>query len=104
MAKQSDIYAEIYHIVQLIPRGKVSTYGLIAQKLGASPRLVGWALNASIKSSTQIPAHRVVNRNGQLTGKMHFETPKTMQERLQVEGVEVKEDTIIDFEKHLWIP
>lgn len=96
-------YEDIYEVVKLIPIGKVTSYGAIARYLGASPRLVGWALNSS-HSETQIPAHRVVNRNGLLTGKMHFKTPTLMQELLESEGVIIRNDQIQNFEQHFWDP
>jgi methylated-DNA-protein-cysteine methyltransferase-like protein len=101
-----DFYSQVYDLVRLIPKGRVCTYGMIAKCLGASKssRLVGYAMNESHKEVPQVPAHRVVNRNGLLTGKHHFETPTTMQELLELEGIQVLDDTIVDFEKLIWDP
>ncbi|MFA7327873.1 MAG: MGMT family protein [Candidatus Kapaibacterium sp.] len=94
----------IFKIVKQIPIGKVTTYGAIAKAIGlqSSARYVGWALN-STKLSSDIPAHRVVNRVGELTGKMHFPTPTYMREMLESEGVDFIGDSV-DMKKHLWIP
>ncbi len=102
----SDFYIAVYELVKLIPRGKVCTYGLIAKSLGSpsASRLVGYAMNNVHAFDSRIPAHRVVNRNGVLTGKHHFATETTMQELLESEGLVIKEDTIQNFEKHLWNP
>ncbi|MDO4228526.1 MAG: MGMT family protein [Capnocytophaga sp.] len=98
-------FEKVYEIVKQIPYGKVTTYGLIANALGTkkSARMVGWAMNAS-HNREDIPAHRVVNRKGILTGKFHFEGTKLMQQLLENEGIKVENDQIVDFEKHLWIP
>lgn len=106
MNRYNDFFEMVYQVVRLIPKGRVTTYGAIAKYLGAarSSRMVGWAMNASHSHKEYIPAHRVVNRNGLLTGKHHFKTPFEMQELLEAEGVLVKEDKIIDFEKHFWDP
>lgn len=95
---------KVYALVRKIPKGKVSTYGILAEKAGArlSSRMVGWAMNASHRVHPPVPAHRVVNRNGVLTGKHHFATPTLMQELLQAEGVTVVEDKIRDFQKYLY--
>ncbi|GIM50896.1 MGMT family protein [Capnocytophaga stomatis] len=100
-----DFFEQVYEVVKKIPYGKVTTYGLIANYLGAkkSARTVGWALNAS-HGKEGIPAHRVVNRKGMLTGKFHFEGTNLMQQLLENEGIEVKDNQVVDFEKHLWIP
>ncbi|NBC57767.1 MAG: methylated-DNA--[protein]-cysteine S-methyltransferase [Bacteroidetes bacterium] len=106
MVKQSsDFFKKVYGIVRQIPYGKVTTYGAIAKALGAakSARTVGYAMNASHQYE-DVPAHRVVNRNGVLTGKHHFPGTHVMQQMLEAEGVKIKDDQIIDFEKHLWIP
>lgn len=89
----------------LIPKGRVTSYGAIANYLGAkrSSRMVGWAMNAS-HIDKKIPAHRVVNRNGLLTGKAHFGHPNQMQRLLEKEGIEVKKDKIVNFKKHFWDP
>lgn len=99
-----DFYIRVFEIVEKIPPGRVTTYGLIAEKLGlkSSARMVGWALSSGAQR-TDIPFHRVVNRNGELTGKMHFATPNLMRELLESEGIEFKGDTV-NLEKHLWHP
>lgn len=96
-------FQDIYEVVKQIPKGRVSTYGHIAKYLGTGARMVGWAMNAA-HTLPEIPAHRVVNRLGLLTGKMHFETPNTMQNRLEAEGILVKNDQIVDFKQVLWLP
>jgi methylated-DNA-protein-cysteine methyltransferase-like protein len=99
-------FEDVHAVVRLIPYGRVSTYGAIAKYLGTgmSSRMVGWAMNASHQALEFVPAHRVVNRNGMLTGKHHFETPTTMEERLTKEGIEVKEDTVVNFKQLFWDP
>ena len=101
-----NFFERVYEIVKQIPAGRVTTYGAIAECLGvaASARAVGWALNKSITSSEFIPAHRVVNRNGCLTGKVHFPTPGMMEELLRSERIEVENDCIKNFEKYFWHP
>lgn len=96
----------MYDVVLKVPFGRVTTYGAIANFLGTggSARMVGWAMNSSHNHPENIPAHRVVNRNGILTGKHHFGTPGLMQELLESEGVEVKNDKIVDFESVFWDP
>ncbi|MDR3272075.1 MAG: MGMT family protein [Flavobacteriaceae bacterium] len=96
-------YEKVYEIVRKIPFGKVTTYGLIAEQLGTrrTARMVGYAMNAAHNLS-DVPAHRVVNRNGILTGKHHFASPTLMQELLENEGLVIKNDKILNFEKHLW--
>lgn len=94
----------VYNIVRQVPRGKVTTYGFIAKIIGTSPRMVGWAMNQSHTQQPKVPAHRVVNRQGLLTGAMHFETPTQMQELLEKEGVRINQNQIVNFEKHLWQP
>ncbi len=97
---------QVYQVVVLIPRGRVTSYGAIASYLGAkrSSRLVGYAMNNAHKNPNTIPAHRVVNRNGMLTGKHHFESPSQMQELLEAEGIVVKDDIIQNFELIFWDP
>jgi len=101
-----DFFNMVYQVVRLIPKGRVTSYGAIAKYLGSagSSRVVGYAMNAAHGQKPKVPAHRVVNRNGELTGKHHFETPYQMQELLEKEGVKVKDDKIINFEKHYWDP
>lgn len=105
MKSKENKFQEIYEVVKLIPYGRVSTYGHIAAYLGAKSgaRMVGWAMNAA-HTNPEIPAHRVVNRLGILSGKMHFQTPTTMESRLREEGIEINEDHIQEFKKVLWIP
>ena len=101
---RSDFFEKVWEVAAQIPHGRVTTYGHIAEFLGAksSARVVGWALNSS--SASGIPAHRVVNRFGALSGKIHFETPSVMEERLRSEGVQFKDDGCVDLAAHLWIP
>jgi len=103
--RHKDFFESVYDVVRLIPAGRVTTYGAIAKALGASSsaRVVGWAMNAAHRIP-DIPAHRVVNRNGLLTGKIHFESPTAMQERLEAEGIVVKNDAIIEFKSLFWDP
>ena len=105
MAKSTDFFEKVYHVVRQIPFGRVTTYGAIAKAIGAtkSARTVGYAMNASHQYD-DVPAHRVVNRNGVLTGKHHFPGTQVMQQMLEAEGIKVIDDKIIDFEKHLWVP
>jgi methylated-DNA-protein-cysteine methyltransferase-like protein len=101
-----DLYERIYDIVRSVPPGKVTTYGQIAQAVGTrgGARLVGWALNAvALSDRIDIPCHRVVNRLGELSGKMHFETPYVMRERLEAENVTFIGEAV-DLSRHLWIP
>ena len=102
---KKNFFEDVYEVVKLIPEGRVTSYGAIASYLGSkgSARMVGWALIAS-HPLTKIPAHRVVNRVGMLTGKQHFDQPNAMQERLEQEGVKVKNDQVVDFEKLFWDP
>jgi len=95
----------VYEVVKLIPAGRVTSYGAIANYLGTkgSARMVGWAMNAA-HNLIDVPAHRVVNRNGLLTGKNHFEDPNRMEELLAKEGVLVKNDQIQNFTKYFWDP
>ncbi len=92
----------VYEVTKQIPKGKVTTYGFIADYLAlGSARMVGWALR---HANQKTPAHRVVNRKGELSGRHHFRPPERMAQLLRSEGVEVKDDKILYFEKHLWIP
>ena len=103
--KKDDFFQRVYHVVKRIPYGKVTTYGLIAKYLGSSSsaRTVGWALNASHNDSS-IPAHRVVNRNGMLSGAMHFPPETPMADMLENEGVKVKDGQVVDFDRVFWDP
>lgn len=102
----SDFYKKVYDLVRKIPKGKVASYGDIAAYLGTkgSARTVGYAMNNAHNVSPTVPAHRVVNRNGLLTGKHHFGTPTMMQQLLENEGIIIINDQIQDFEKVRWIP
>lgn len=103
MKKERTYRDDIFDVTQLIPRGRVTTYGHIADYLAlGSARMVGWALNKSFH--LDIPAHRVVNRKGELSGRNHFPTPTLMRERLEVEGIPVENDKIVNFSEVLWIP
>lgn len=103
--KKHNFFDDVYEVVRLIPKGRVTSYGAIANYLGTklSARMVGWAMNAA-HTDTTVPAHRVVNREGVLTGKHHFSTPFAMQKSLEREGVKIKKDKIQNFEKLLWDP
>lgn len=96
----------VYDVVRLIPKGRITTYGAIAKCLGIglSARMVGWAMNGAHRVKKKVPAHRVVNRNGMLSGKMHFKTPTLMEELLLKEGVVVENDKIINFKTLYWDP
>ena len=102
----SDFYEKVFEIVRQIPAGRVTSYGAIARYLGTagSSRMVGWAMNLSHRQEIFVPAQRVVNRNGLLTGKIHFGSPDAMQELLENEGVIVEHDRVIDFDKIFWDP
>lgn len=101
-----DFFDSVYQVVRLIPKGRVTSYGAIAKYLGAagSSRIVGYAMNAAHSQKPKVPAHRVVNRNGELTGKHHFATPYQMQELLEKEKIKVVNDKIIDFKNLYWDP
>ena len=103
--QQSDFFQSVFQVVKLIPKGRVTSYGAIAAYLGTkkSSRTVGYAMNAS-HAIPGIPAHRVVNRNGMLTGKMHFDTPYRMQELLELEGIKVEKDVVVEFKELFWDP
>ncbi len=104
--KEYRFFEDVYAVVRLIPKGRVSSYGAIAAYLGTkgSARMVGWAMNAAHQVKPSVPAQRVVNRNGMLTGKHHFHTPTAMQELLEKEGLQIKNDTVVDFTKAFWDP
>lgn len=103
---RASFFEQVYQVVRLIPKGRVTSYGAIASYLGAkgSSRMVGYAMNGASAVIPELPAQRVVNRNGLLTGKYHFETPTKMEELLASEGIIVVEDKIVDFKKHFWDP
>jgi O-6-methylguanine DNA methyltransferase len=109
LTRSPDFFERVWEVVARIPEGHVTTYGHIAEHLGTkqSARAVGYALHAVASSDEgplAIPCHRVVNRFGALSGRMHFETPDVMEERLRAEGVAFTDDGCVDLEKHLWIP
>lgn len=103
--KNKDFFQNVYDVVRLIPEGRVTSYGAIAKYLGSprSSRMVGWAMN-SAHNLPDVPAHRVVNRNGILTGKMHFGDPKRMEQLLNSENICVEDDQILDFNELFWDP
>ena len=102
---EANFFERVYEIVKQIPPGKVTSYGAIAKALGTarSARMVGWAMNAA-HNREDVPAHRVVNRTGLLTGKHHFDGTNLMQQLLESEGITVVDNQIVDFEKHFWEP
>ena len=104
--QERDFFADVMDVVRQIPRGRVTSYGAIARYLGAarSSRLVGWCMNKAHSMDPKVPAHRVVNRNGLLTGKHHFAAPDRMEELLRKEGVKVKNDEVVDFAEKFWDP
>jgi methylated-DNA-protein-cysteine methyltransferase-like protein len=104
--KDETFFELVYEVARQIPKGKVTSYGAIAACLGTklSARMVGWAMNGAGKVKPKVPAHRVVNRIGMLSGKHHFTPPGTMEKLLKKEGIKVKNDKIVDFEKHFWNP
>ena len=101
-----NFFSKVYQVVALIPYGRVTSYGGIAGYLGSrgSARMVGWAMNAAHKSMVPIPAHRVVNRNGLLTGKAHFDGADVMRQLLESEGIILRDDQIVNFNKVFWDP
>lgn len=103
MKDNYNFFNDVYEVVKLIPPGKVTSYGAIANYLGVkrSARMVGWAMNGA---PNDVPAHRVLNRNGLLTGKNAFSTPTLMQELLEKEGVQVKNDQVMNLKNHFWDP
>src|ERR1700733_5480541 len=105
-APKEHIYDVIYDIVRCVPKGRVTSYGAVAAAIGAKSgaRVVGYAMNACFGVKPKVPAHRVVNRNGQLSGRFHFATPTLMQEMLEKEGIKVEDDTVVDFKKLFWEP
>ncbi|MBD3723554.1 MAG: MGMT family protein [Flavobacteriaceae bacterium] len=102
---KDNFFERVYEVVRQIPYGKVTSYGAIAKAIGSSQssRMVGYAMNAS-HNMEDVPAHRVVNRNGMLTGKHHFDGTNLMQQLLEAEGVKVVDNKIVDFQKHFWEP
>ncbi len=106
MPDLDNFFSQVYAVVRLIPRGRVTSYGAIAKYLGTtkSSRMVGWAMNGAHQVKPKVPAHRVVNRNGLLTGKHHFSSTTEMKRLLEKEGVKVKNDQVVDFKKRFWHP
>ncbi len=104
-SRKNSFFEDVWDVVRLIPKGRVTTYGTIANYLGTrmSARMVGWAMNAAHVLG-DVPAQRVVNRNGMLSGKAHFGSPTRMQELLEADGVEVLNDTVQDFQTRFWDP
>lgn len=104
--KEFSFFQDVYDVVRQVPKGRVTSYGAIAAYLGTklSARMVGWAMNAAGSARPKVPAQRVVNRNGMLSGKHHFATPTLMEELLKKDGVTVKNDTVVDFKKRFWDP
>ena len=104
--KEESFFELVYEVARQIPKGRVTSYGAIANCLGTklSARMVGWAMNGAGKVKPKVPAHRVVNRNGILSGKHHFGEPDVMEKLLKKEGIKVIKDTVVDFEKLFWDP
>jgi len=104
--KHYSFFEDVYAVVRQIPKGRVTSYGAIANYLGTklSARMVGWAMNAAHTAYPKIPAHRVVNRNGILSGKAHFATPDLMETLLRKEKITVEKDAVVDFKKLFWDP
>ena len=104
--KDESFFELVYEVARQIPKGKVTSYGAIAACLGtkSSARMVGWAMNGAGRVKPKVPAHRVVNRIGLLSGKHHFSPPGSMEKSLKKEGIKVKNDKIVDLEKHFWDP
>ncbi len=103
---EKSFFERVFDVTRKIPIGKVTSYGAIAKHIGSpqSARMVGWALNKSEILDPPIPAHRVVNRNGLLTGKIHFANRNTMVELLKSEGISIKDNQVVNFEGHFWQP
>ena len=104
--KQYSFFEDVFAVVRQIPKGRVTSYGAIANYLGTklSARMVGWAMNGAHGVNPKVPAHRVVNRNGMLSGKAHFGIPTLMEELLLKEKIKVEKDMVVDFEKLFWDP
>ena len=104
--KDESFFELVYEVVRQIPKGRVTSYGAIAAALGAksAARMVGWAMNGAHRIKPKVPAHRVVNRQGLLTGKIHFDYPEKMQELLEKEGVMVVDDKVQEFARVFWNP
>lgn len=106
LPKHYSFFEDVFDVVRQIPKGRVTSYGAIANYLGtkSSARMVGWAMNASHNAKPKVPAQRVVNRNGMLSGKAHFSTPDKMEQLLKKDGVAVKNDIIQNFKEIFWDP
>jgi len=104
--RDESFFVLVFDVVRQVPKGRVTSYGAIAACLGTklSARMVGWAMNAAGNVKPKVPAHRVVNRLGILSGKHHFKPPSRMEELLKKEGIKVKNDKIVDFDKLFWDP
>lgn len=104
--REDDWIEKIYGMVRRIPKGKVTNYGALADAIGSrlTSRMVGWAMNKAHTVKPSVPAHRVVNRDGILTGKHHFASPTLMQELLEAEGLTIIDDQVVDFKQHYWLP
>jgi methylated-DNA-protein-cysteine methyltransferase-like protein len=104
--REENFFELVHQVARAIPKGRVTSYGAIASFLGAksSARMVGWAMNGSHVAKPKVPAHRVVNRNGMLSGKMHFATPELMESLLKKEGIHVENDKVLNFNQHFWDP
>lgn len=105
-SKTISFFEQVYQVCRLIPYGRITSYGAIAKFLSSTQasRMVGWAMNASFTVAPDVPAHRVVNRNGMLTGKFHFGSSTMMQELLEHEGLEIENDKVVDFKQKFWDP
>lgn len=103
---ETSFFERVFAVVRMIPAGKVTSYGAIARAIGSpqAGRMVGWAVNKSFSGGEFLPAHRVVNRQGMLSGKHHFGGPRIMQELLESEGIQVENDQIVNFEQCFWDP
>src|SRR5580658_4490775 len=106
LTNKGNIYDAIYDLVRCVPRGRVTSYGAVAAAIGAASgaRVVGYAMNNSAGIKPKVHAHRVVNRNGLLTGKHHFSPPEKMQQLLEKEGVKIADDKVMDFDRLFWDP
>src|SRR5688572_13962244 len=104
--RDENFFELVYEVARQVPKGRVTSYGAIAAVLGTklSARMVGWAMNGSSKARPKVPAHRVVNRIGMLSGKHHFPTPDRMEILLKKDGIKVKDDKVVDFDKLFWDP
>ena len=104
--KDESFFELVFEVARQIPKGRVTSYGAIANALGtkSSARMVGWAMNGAGRVKPKVPAHRVVNRIGMLSGKFHFGSPDAMENLLKKEGIKVKNDKVVDFEKLFWDP